>query len=72
MHGGRKDNYITNFTEWGVFIMNDIVNIILNNGVAIGVLIYFMYRDNKLITDLTTTVQKLTDTILSLKEMLTK
>lgn len=52
--------------------MNDIVNIILNNGVAIGVLIYFMYRDNKLITDLTTTVQKLTDTILSLKETLTK
>lgn len=50
--------------------MNDIVNIILNNGVAIGVLIYFMYRDNKLITDLTTTVQKLDDTITNLKKSL--
>lgn len=26
---------------------NAIVNIIINNGIAVGVVIYFLYRDNK-------------------------
>lgn len=50
--------------------MTEIINAIINNGVAIGVLIYFIYRDNNFTKELTQTLQKLTDTIESLQEQI--
>ena len=43
--------------------MEDIINIIINNGVTVGVLVYFIYRDNKYITQLAQAIQKLQDTL---------
>lgn len=48
--------------------MDEIINAIINNGVAIGVLIYFIYRDNTFTTSLTKTLQELTDTIKQLQK----
>lgn len=50
--------------------MTEIINAIINNGVAIGVLIYFIYRDNNFTKELTTTLQKLTDTIEDLQQQI--
>ena len=47
--------------------MEKIINIIINNGVTVGVLVYFIYRDNKYITQLTQAIQKLQDTLDTLK-----
>lgn len=52
--------------------MTEIINAIINNGVAIGVLIYFIYRDNSFTKELTQTLQKLTDTIESLETRINK
>lgn len=48
--------------------MEDIINIIINNGVTVGVLVYFIYRDNKYITQLTQAIQKLQDTLDTMKK----
>lgn len=48
--------------------MEEIINAIINNGVAIGVLIYFIYRDSTFMTTLTKSLQELTDTIKSLQD----
>jgi hypothetical protein len=49
--------------------MNDLINIIINNGVAVGVVVYFIYKDykwnNELLKTLTTiqvTLQEINDT----------
>lgn len=39
--------------------MDEILNIVVNNGVAIGVLCYFIYRDNKYINYLMTAIEEL-------------
>lgn len=52
--------------------MNEIINVIVNNGVAVGVLFYFIYRDNNFTKELTQTLQKLTDTIENLQEKINK
>lgn len=36
--------------------MNDIINIFANNGVGVACLIYFMFRDYKLMSDLKETM----------------
>lgn len=51
--------------------LNEIVQLFVNNGVAVAVLIYFMIRDYKFITGLTTSIQQLIDTITDLKNTLT-
>ena len=43
--------------------MNDIVSLFVNNGVAVAVIIYFMIRDYKFITQLTLMIQQLNDTV---------
>lgn len=43
--------------------INDLVSIFVNNGVAVAVIIYFMFRDMKFMTSLTTSVQELKDCI---------
>lgn len=48
--------------------MQELVTVITNNGVAVAVLLYFIYRDNKFMTTLQTTLQTLIDTVDALKD----
>lgn len=50
--------------------MNDIVNIIVNNGVAVGIIIYFMYRDNKFMSSLQTSLTTLLKSTESIQHLL--
>lgn len=43
--------------------INDLVNIFVNNGVAIAVIVYFMFRDVKFMQKLTESVQELKDSV---------
>lgn len=43
--------------------MSDIVSLFVNNGVAVAVIIYFMIRDYKFISQLTFMIQQLNDTV---------
>ena len=48
--------------------MQDLIAVITNNGVAVAVLVYFIYRDNKFMGTLQTTLQTLIDTVDALKD----
>lgn len=48
--------------------MQDIVNAIINNGAAVGLLIYFVFRDYKYISNLTTAVTTLQLTVDELRK----
>lgn len=50
----------------------EIVNLILNNGVAVGLLVYFVYRDNKFMNTLNVSLMSLKDTTESIKDMMLK
>ena len=43
--------------------INDLVNIFVNNGVAIACIIYFMFRDIKFMNKLTESIQELKDSV---------
>lgn len=48
--------------------MEDLVSLFVNNGTAVAVIVYFMYRDLKFQNSLNTTLQTLIDTVGALKE----
>ncbi len=48
--------------------MQELITLITNNGVAVAVLVYFIYRDNKFMGTLQTTLQTLIDTVDALKD----
>ena len=48
--------------------MNDIISLFVNNGVAVAVIIYFMIRDYKFISQITVLIQQLTDTVKDVEE----
>lgn len=50
--------------------MNDIVSLFVNNGVAVAVIVYFMIRDYKFISQLTTMIQQLNDTVKDVEDTL--
>lgn len=50
--------------------INDIVNILVNNSVAVGVIVYFLYRDNKWTTQLQKTLDTLQASVESVKELI--
>lgn len=52
--------------------MDEVFNIIVNNGVAVGVLVYFIYRDNKYINTLVSTLTKLESGIDTIQKALSK
>lgn len=52
--------------------MDEILSIIVNNGVAVGVLVYFIYRDNKYINTLVATLTKLESGIDTIQKALSK
>lgn len=47
-----------------------IINMIVNNGVAIALLSYFVYRDNKFMTTLSTTLDSLQKSVDSVKKLI--
>lgn len=50
--------------------IEDVISVITNNGVSIGLLLYFVYRDNKFMSTLNTTLTTLKNTTESIKTML--
>ena len=52
--------------------VEQIISVITNNGVSIGLLLYFVYRDNKFMNTLNTTLTTLRNTTESIKKMLEK
>lgn len=50
--------------------IENIVQLFINNGTAIGVLIYFIFRDYKFNTQLSTTLAVLLTTVNSIKDLL--
>lgn len=52
--------------------IEQIISVITNNGVCIGLLLYFVYRDNKFMNTLNTTLTTLRNTTESIKKMLEK
>ena len=45
-----------------------IINTILNNGMGVGLLIYFVYKDNKFNTAITNVLQEIREVLTILKE----
>ena len=52
--------------------VTEIVSLIVNNGVAVGLLAYFVYRDNKFMNSLDVTLKSLQTSVESVKQMLEK
>ena len=52
--------------------IEQIISVVTNNGVSIGLLLYFVYRDNKFMNTLNTTLTTLRNTTESIKKMLEK
>ena len=52
--------------------MQEMINMFLDSSVTIAVLAYFMYRDNKFMSKLDTTLQALLDTVEIIKEKVTE
>ena len=50
--------------------IENIVQLLINNGTAIGVLIYFIFRDYKFNTQLSTTLAVLLTTVNAIKDFL--
>lgn len=48
--------------------MNDIVNIIVNNGVAVGVVVYFLIMNYKYFDKLTSTLTEITLTLKDIQD----
>ena len=51
--------------------MDEIVNLILNSSVTIVIIAYFIYRDNKFMSQLQNTLTTLVDTVDTLKDLIT-
>lgn len=52
--------------------VTEVVSLIVNNGVAVGLLAYFVYRDNKFMNSLDVTLKSLQTSVESVKQMLEK
>lgn len=52
--------------------MQEMISMFLDSSVTIAVLAYFMYRDNKFMSKLDTTLQALLDTVEIIKEKVTE
>ncbi len=52
--------------------MEELVNLFVNNGVAVAVIVYFMYRDFRFQATLQQTLTTLVDTVDALREAIEK
>lgn len=50
--------------------MEDLVNLIVNSGVTVVIIAYFMFRDYKFMNQLQNTLTTLVDTVNALKDVL--
>lgn len=66
----KATNFLYNIIKERWCVMENFVNIIVNNGVAVGIIVYFIYRDNKFMNTLTKTLTTLQDSVSSVKELL--
>lgn len=52
--------------------LSDVVSLFVNNGVAVAVIVYFMIRDYKFISNLSKSIQELIDTVKSFETTIKK
>lgn len=52
--------------------MDEIVNLIVNNGTAIALLVYFIYKDNKFTENITKALSSIEDSLEIIKESVNK
>lgn len=52
--------------------IESIISAIINNGVAVGLLAYFVYRDNKFMSSLDVTLKTLQTSVDSVRDLLEK
>ena len=52
--------------------IENIVSVIINNGVAVSLLAYFVYRDNKFMSSLDVTLKTLQTSVDSVRDLLEK
>ena len=50
--------------------LSDVVSLFVNNGVAVAVIVYFMVRDYKFISNLSKSIQELIDTVKSFETII--
>ena len=50
--------------------IESIISTIINNGVAVGLLVYFVYRDNKFMSNLDVTLKTLQTSVDSVRDLL--
>ena len=48
--------------------MNDVINMIVNNGVAVVIVAYFLYKDNKFNDKLVSTLTEIVTTLKDMRE----
>lgn len=48
--------------------MSDLINVIVNNGVAVVVVAYFIYKDNKFNNELVRTLTEITTTLKDMQD----
>lgn len=56
----------------GYLKMNDVLNAIVNNGVAIGMLMYFIYKDSKWTETINKSLTSISDSLEVIKETVVK
>lgn len=47
--------------------MEEVVNVIMNNGIGVVLLAYFIYKDNKFNTEITNTLQSIREVLAELR-----
>ena len=52
--------------------MDEIVNLMINNGTAIALLIYFIYKDNKFTENITKALTSIEESLQIIKESVSK
>lgn len=52
--------------------MDEIINTIVNNSVAVGLLIYFIYKDNKFNDTINNALTNISDSLSVIKDLLMK
>lgn len=52
--------------------MNDIANMIINNGAAIGLLVYFVYKDNKFTSMISKSLTNISNSLDIIQDILNK
>lgn len=53
-------------------MLDDIINLIVNNGTAVALLIYFIYKDNKFTENITKALTSIEESIEIIKESVNK